>query len=207
MRQLFKGNTTLIRQIFSAGFFHFIHAFTSILLLLLVGQIISQSDSTKSRLLQFLLLGKFNAAHQWFWVIAILILKFIGTSLRNYYLQSAPFNIQIALQNFWIEQNVLIKNFYPDKDIRNYAKAYVKGRIIWRADICLLILIFLLLFHLNFWVAFFWVMLWLMGMLIRMWVVHYYLSAKNEWRAARSAIQKKWKFIFLNQQCFQVDLQ
>ena len=207
MRQLFKGNIKLIRQIFSAGFFHFIHAFASILLLLMVGQIISQSDSTKSRLLQLLTLDNFHLVFQWYWVIVLLIIKFIGTSLRNYYLQYAPFNMQIALQNFWLAQNIRDKDFYPDKDIKNYARAYIKGRILWVADICLLLLIFLLLFHLNIWVAFFWLILWIIGMLFRWWVVHHYLTAKNEWKITKTSLQRKWKFVFLNQYLLKRDQQ
>ena len=207
MRPLFQRNTTLVRQAFAAGFFHFIHAFTTILLLLLVGQIISQSDSTKSRLLQFLLLGKFQPQYQWHWVFALLAIKFVGTALRNYYMQLVPFKIQVLLQDYWIEYGRQAAGFSPDKDIKKYARAYIKGRILWLADICLLLLIFILLFYLNIRVALFWLILWIMGMLFRWWVVHFYLNARKSWKEANLLLLKKWKFIFSNSYRLKTDQQ
>lgn len=207
MRPLLKGNKQFRLQAFVAGFFHFIHAFTTILLLLMIGQIISQSDSTKSRLLQILLLGTFHAAYQWYWVIGLLIIKFIGTAFRNYFLPLIPFKIQIALQDDRIGQSNQKNDFISDKDIKNYARAYIKGNILWKADIFLLLLIFLLLFHLNVRVAFFWLLLWVLGIVIRWWVVHYYLHAKRAWKEALGALQQKWKFIILNQSVLKIDQQ
>jgi hypothetical protein len=207
MWHLLKKNKGFRQQAFAAGFFHFIHAFTTILLLLMVGQIISQSDSTKSRLLQILLLGNFNAAYQWYWVIGLLIIKFIGTAFRNYFLPLIPFKIQITLQDYRMESSNQKNDFITDKDIKNYGRAYVKGYILWIADLFLLLLIFLLLFHLDVWVAFFWLLLWVLGIIIRWWVVHYYLRAKRVWKETLGALQRKWKFIMLNRSVLKIDQQ
>jgi hypothetical protein len=207
MQQFFHGERRPVRQMFLTGLFHFIHAFTTILLLLLVGQIISQSDSTKSKLLERILLGLFQSEAQWYWVFALLLCKFLGTSLRNYYLQSLPLRLQVGFQNFWLSHTLQPVPFNPDKDIRNYGRALIKGRVLWLADICLLLLIFLLLLYLHLWVALCWVLLWGIGLMFRWWVVHFFLNAKKDWKKAKAALQRKWNFLFINQFALRIDQQ
>lgn len=207
MRQFLTGNRPLIRQLFAAGFFHFIHALVTILLLLLVGQMITQTDSTKSRLLQLLLLGKFRVEDQWYWVFGLLILKFFGTASRNYFLQVVPFNMQTALQQHLLLKNIGGALLQPEKDIKRYARALIKGHVVWVADLFLLILIFLLLLHLHVWVAISWILLWIIGIVFRGWVVHYYLKRKQAWKLAGVAFQRKWKFLVSNRHALKRDQQ
>lgn len=196
---MFKKDRRLIIQEIAAGVFHILHHFLTILLLLFIGQIIGQSDSAKSKILQLIFLGWFNPNHQWIWIFVILFLKFISTYFRNYYREYFPFRLTLTLQDFWLRQIPQPVYEKKDKEIKNYAKAYFKGKVLWWADLFLMAIIFSILFYLQKEFAFYWIIFWVVGIIFRWWVVTHYTNSKRDWRLAKSALARKWIFLLNHQ--------
>jgi len=194
--QLFS-DSKIIRKAFLTGFFHFAQSYTTLLLLLLVGQITSQSDSTKADVLQHFSFGLFNSQHQWNWVIVLLILKAFFIVVKNYQLRIYLLELQLKIQDFFLFKatNEFNPNEGLSKDIKLFAKSWIKGNVSFIADVVFLTIIFVNLYILNIKVAFSWLLVFFSAISFRYAIVHVYVNQKNSWKRAHLKVQRKLKFI------------
>ncbi len=191
-------NHRLIRKYIVSGFFHFLNAFSSIILLLLIGQITSESDSAKSRILKLIFFDHFDVKYQWHWAMALLISKVLFSVLRSHWLSMTQFEIQSSLQKFWLE-NQDNKTPYANigKDLKQLSKSIVKGQILWTADLVMLLFIFCILINLNFFVAISWLIFFVLGIFLRIWMVKFYAVEKKKFRTHQSKWIRKFDYIMI----------
>ncbi|MEN9334134.1 MAG: hypothetical protein RLY35_1314 [Bacteroidota bacterium] len=120
--------------------------------------------------------------------------------LRNYQLKVLPFDLQCLGQDYFLNpnRNIHLKSNTLSKELKQYSRAWIKGVVIFGADVIFLSLIFLNLCVLNFYVALSWLALFLCAILFRLAIVHIYVEQKIKWKSASQKFQRKLKFIFEN---------
>lgn len=179
---------------------YFLHSATAILLLLLIGQVVSQGDSTKAKLLKIILPTGLNDFQLWLWVGSLIALKFIATFAKNYFYPMNLFRIQKILRQSILTQSKH-SNFEPlaESELNRFSKAFVKGVLYLLADIFLLGFILLLLFKLNVYVAQCWLLFIVVGLCLRSIFERISPMAKTELKKAMTGVSKHWKQLSGNQ--------
>ncbi|MEY4331051.1 MAG: hypothetical protein RL609_1799 [Bacteroidota bacterium] len=179
-------------------FFHFLHSSTAILILLLLGQFANKTDATKSKILHLIAPNQFSEINIAYWIVGLLIAKFIATFFRNYFHQVTNFQIHNK-----ILKEILFKYHFHDnnsfeKETTRYVKAYSKGVLLLVSDFFLLAVIYFLLSKLSNPVSNFWLLFIIVGIIIRSLVVKYFINSKYAFKNAVNAMNRKWNFIFNN---------
>ncbi|MEN9395093.1 MAG: hypothetical protein RL362_1314, partial [Bacteroidota bacterium] len=178
------------------GFFHLLNAVTTVFILLFIGQLTSDGDSTKSKILKVIFFDSIAPNSEWVWLISLLFIKIISSYAKAKSITITQHHIQKSLQVFCLRNLKMISQ--PDsigREIKNLSRAIIKGRVIVIADFIMLSLIFCLLTYLNMNVALAWLAFFIVGILIRMMMAQHYGNAKKNFRK----VQTKWmrKFVFL----------
>jgi len=185
--------------------FHFLHSTTGILLLLFVGQAVSHGDSTKSKLLKIILPFQLHMESLWYWIGGVILLKFFSTFLMNYLYQFTIHNTQATLRKQLVSNPFSESISLSEFDLNHISKSYVKGILYLCSDLMLLGLIFWILASMNGLVAQCWILFILFGLILRLLVVRYSVTAKTELKKAINAAQRKWKWIMLQRGQLLVD--
>lgn len=187
-------------------FSYFLHSFTAILLLLMVGQVVSQGDSTKAKLLKIIMPSEIGNGNLWFWVGGLILLKFAATFAKNYYYPMNLFRIQRVMRDAFLVKKFDSSNEMPlDLDFNRYAKAFVKGWIYFCSDVLLLGFILLLLLKLNIQIAVFWCVFIFLGLLLRYTFEKIAPHSKLELKRAGNSVARRWKNLMIHQSDLKTD--
>lgn len=194
MRSLIHPRILHSRTNFLLAGAHFLHSASAILLLLMVGQAVSQGDSTKAKLLKLILPAELGGGQFWFWVVAILLVKFLATFLKNYLYPLNVFRIQGVLREYGLKNQLdLGVKDVSGSELKRYAKAFVKGVLYLCSDILMLGLIFALLMNMNTRVAVCWLFFILLGLALRYFAERIAPNSKKETNKASVVMMNRWK--------------
>lgn len=187
----------IIRKALATGFFHWMQLITTLLLLLLIGQISSQTDSSKKEILSLVTFHLFNPKYQWYWVVCILALKAVSTFITHYLKVQLPELIQntIWLQTLENGNEIQLNSNFHSASLKTYAKSWFKGKVIFTADFLYLLVILFILIYLNYLIAIIWLAVFILAISIRYAFVQLFINKKKIYRSRKRKVVQKSKFI------------
>ncbi len=190
-------NSEIIRKALATGFFHWMQLITTLLLLLMIGQISSQTDSSKKEILSLITFHLFNPKYQWYWVVCILALKAISTFITHYLKVQLPELIQnsIWLQTLENGNEIQMNRNFHSASLKTYAKSWLKGNVIFTADFLYLLVILFILIYLNYLIAIIWLAVFILAISIRYAFVQLFINKKKIYRSRKRKVLQKSKFI------------